>query len=164
MSKILVPDAPQLPIVERGHKKSGDVSAVAPKKQSLLDAAFLSRIYRSMAWFGAILIVLVALGIQTAPATISFASGILLAALLLRAQEIGVRALMRPSEQLGGFDARLILVFLLPLKFVLMAGALYALSYFRLVLPAFLAVGFFAGQLVIVAKVVGWAMTRNWKK
>ena len=164
MSKILVPDAPQIPTMERGHKKSGDVSAVAPKKQSPLDAAFLSRIYRSMFWFGAILVVLVALGIKSAPATISFASGVLLAALLLRAQEIGVRALMRPSEQLAGFDARLILVVLLPLKFIVMAGALYALNYFGLILPAFLAMGFFAGQLVIVAKVIGWAMTRHLKK
>ncbi|PQV64709.1 hypothetical protein B1R32_104208 [Abditibacterium utsteinense] len=163
MSKILVPDAPQLPISARGDKKSGNVSVVAPKSQSPLDAAFLSRIYRSMLWFGAILVILMALGFKTAPTVVSFASGVLLAALLLRAQEIGVRALMRPSEQLGGFDARLILVVLLPLKFVVMAGALYALDHFGLILPAFLAIGFFAGQCVIVAKVIGWAMTRKSK-
>lgn len=160
MSKILVPEAPQTQIPPRSIENSVPARMVAPK-MSALDAAFLARIYRSMAWFGAVLIVLVALGTQSTPVTASFASGILLAAFLLRAQEIGVRALLRPSEQLGGFDARLILIFALPLKFVLMAGALYALHYFGLILPALLALGFFAGQLVIVAKVIGWAMTRK---
>jgi hypothetical protein len=160
MSKILVPPAP---VAARGSENSGDVRASA-SKSSPLDAAFLSRIYRSMLWFGLVLTVLVGLGLKSAPATTSFAAGLVLAALLLRTQELAVRALMRPKEQLGGFDARLILVLLLPLKFVLMAVALFALNYFGLIQAAYLALGFFAGQLVIVAKVAGWMLARAAKK
>ncbi len=161
MSKILVPPAP---IAARESEKSGEAQASASKTSSPLDAAFLGRIYRSMLWFGAVLVVLVALGLKSAPATTSYAAGLVLAALLLRTQELAVRALMRPKEQLGGFDARLILVLLLPLKFVLMAAALFALNYFGLIQAAYLALGFFAGQLVIVAKVAGWMLARAAKK
>lgn len=156
MSKILVPEAP---VAAQNERKSGAVRASA-SKTSPLDAAFLSRIYRSMAWFGAILVALLAIGLRNAPVTVSFAGGIVLAALLLRTQEVAVRALMRPKEQLGGFDARLILVFALPLKFVVMGAALFALNYFGLIRAGFLALGFFAGQLVIVAKVAGWMIQR----
>jgi hypothetical protein len=161
MSKFLVPEAP---VASRQGKQLSDVRASASKTISPLDAAFLSRIYRSMAWFGVVLIVLTAFGLNSLPATSSFAAGIVLAALLLRTQELAVRALMRPKEQLGGFDARLILVLLLPLKFVLMAAALFALNYFGLIQAAYLALGFFAGQLVIVAKVAGWMLARAAKK
>ncbi len=160
MSKILVPEAPHLEVAARETDKVSGASAAQTKGFPALDAAFLGRIYRSMAWFGTVLIALLALGHKGVPATVSFAGGVLLAALLLRAQEIGVRSLMRPSEQLGGFDARLILVFLLPLKFVLMAGALFVLNAFGLIRPGFLALGFFAGQLVIVAKVAGLMVSR----
>lgn len=159
MSKITVPDAPHLD-TEREAEKLGEVRGAAPRRLPALDAAFLARIYRSMAWFGAILLVLLATGLKSAPATASVAGGLLLAALLLRAQEVSVRALMRPQEQLAGFDARLILAFLLPLKFVLMAAALFALNAFGLIRPEFLALGFFAGQTVIVGKVAGLMLSR----
>ncbi len=160
MSKILVPAAPDVEFSARASEKSGEARTSAPKAQSPLDAAFLARIYRSMAWFGAVLVVLAALGTKNGAIVASLASGLVLAALLLRAHEIGVRALMRPKEQLGGFDARLILALLLPLKFVLIVAVLAVLNGFGLILPAILALGFFAGQLVIVAKVVGWMLTR----
>lgn len=157
MSKILVPDAPQVHIPSRRAEKSngGRVVSTSP-----LDAAFLARIYRSMAWFGVVLTVLIALGFRDAALTASFAGGVLLAAFLLRAQEIGVRALMRPAAQMGGMDARLFMLFLLPIKFLLLIGALATLNYFGMIRPALLAAGFFAGQLVIVAKVVGWMLAR----
>lgn len=158
MSKILVPTAPN--IERAATEKSAEMRASASKIASPLDAAFLSRIYRSMLWFGAVLTILAAFGSQSGAVVASLVSGLVLAALLLRAHEIGVRALMRPQEQLGGFDARLILVLLLPLKFVLMVGALAALNHFGLILPAIVVLGFFAGQLVIVAKVAGWMLTR----
>ncbi len=160
MSKILVPEAPQIPIATREVEKSAGARVVASKPLSPLDAAFLARIYRSMAWFGAVLVVLVAFGLQSVPLAASFAGGVVLAAFLLRVQEIAVRAIMRPAQQMGGMDARLFLILLLPLKFVLMVAALAALNYFGMIRPAFLAIGFFAGQLVIVAKVVGWMMSR----
>lgn len=163
MSKILVPPAPQGELT-LGAEKSGDVRASASKTSSPLDAAFLGRIYRSMLWFGVVLTILAAYGLKSWPATTSFVAGIVLAAVLLRAQEIGVRALMRPAEKMGGMDARLFLVLLLPLKFVVMVVALATLNYFKLIAPAYLAIGFFAGQLVIVAKVVGWMMTRAAQK
>ncbi len=164
MSKIMVPEAPQLQIPVRATGKTDSVQSGTSKPLSPLDAAFLARIYRSMAWFGFVLVVLVALGLNSIPATASFAGGVILAAFLLRAQEVTVRAIMRPKQQLGGMDARLFLVFLLPLKLILMVAMLAMLNYFGMIRPAMLAVGFFAGQLVIVAKVVGWMMTRTTKK
>lgn len=160
MSKIMVPPAPQVEFKQGANEKSGDVRASASKTSSPLDAAFLHRIYRSMLWFGVVLTILAALGLKSWPTVSSLVAGMVLAAALLRVQEIGVRALMRPSEQLGGMDARLFLVLLLPLKFILMVVALGTLNYFHLILPGYLALGFFAGQLVIVAKVAGWMATR----
>lgn len=131
-------------------------AAPASKRATPLDAAFLSRVYRSMLWFGIVLTLLVALAQKEVAAATSFVGGMLLAALLLRAQEILVRGALRPKEQLGGMDARLIVVLALPLKFVLVAAALAGLNALGLIRPAMLAAGFFAAQLVIVAKVVGW--------
>jgi hypothetical protein len=135
---------------------SQETVASASKRATPLDAAFLSRVYRSMLWFGIVLTLLIALAQKEVAAVTSFVGGMLLAALLLRAQELLVRSALRPKEQLGGMDARLIVVLALPLKFVLVAAALAALNAFGLIRPAILALGFFAAQLVIVAKVVGW--------
>jgi hypothetical protein len=166
MSKILVPNPP-LPAGEV--KNENSVGASAPKskkdtpskKDSPLDAAFLGRIYRSMLWFGAFITILAALGLREGAAVSSIVAGMALAAVLLRAQEIGVRALMQPKEKMGGMDARLFMVILLPIKFLLIVVVLATLNYFKLIAPGYLALGFFVGQLVIVAKVVGWMMTRS---
>ncbi|HEX8464897.1 MAG TPA: hypothetical protein VF627_09805 [Abditibacterium sp.] len=160
MSKFSVPSAP---VSQLGGAKSGE-SAAASKTQSPLDAAFLSRIYRSMLWFGVVVTILAAFGSKSAAVTSSLVAGLVLAAVLLRAQEISVRALMRPAQQMGGMDARLFLVLLLPLKFILVVVVLATMNYFRLIEPAALALGFFAGQVVLVSKVAGWMLTRALKK
>lgn len=159
MSKIAVPAAPTVELKARD-EQSGEMRASASKTLSPLDAAFLSRVYRSMAWFGAVITVLAVVGTRSAPVVSSLLAGLVLAALLLRAQEVGVRTLMRPASQLGGLDARLILVLVLPLKFLVLGGALFALQSFGLIDPGVLALGFFAGQLVIVAKVAGLMLAR----
>jgi hypothetical protein len=164
MSKFAVPSAPHLEMEARTEKQSGDVRASASKTSSPLDAAFLGRIYRSMLWFGVVVTVLAAIASKNAAVVSSLVAGLVLAAVLLRAQEIGVRALMRPATQMGGMDARLFLVLLLPLKFILIVGMLAALNYFRLIQPIILTVGFFAGQVVIVGKLAGWMLVRATQK
>ena len=158
MSKTAVPSAPMGKIGANASEKA------RPKIGSPLDAAFLARIYRSMLWFGLVITILAAFGTKSAAIASSVVAGLFLAAALLRVQEIGVRALMRPAEQIGGFDARLLMVLLLPLKFVVIVAALVTLNYFKLIVPGALALGFFAGQLVIVAKVAGWMMVRAAQK
>jgi hypothetical protein len=161
MSKILVP-SPPLPASETTTKKTGGKSVT--EIGSPLDAAFISRIYRSMLWFGAVITVLTASGLRSPAAVSSIVAGLVLAAVLLRAQEIATRALLRPASKLGGMDAKLFMVLLLPVKFIVIVVALATLNYFKLIVPGYLALGFFAGQLVIVAKVFGWMIARATKK
>ena len=127
-----------------------------------IDAAFLKRTYRSMLWFGIAITVLAAFGWgQNFAATGSFIGGLILAATLLRVQEVSLRSILRPKEQLAGFDARLLVVMLLPLKFLAIGGVLWAADASGFLRPGPLALGFFAAQLVLVAKIAGWMMARR---
>ncbi|RYG69759.1 hypothetical protein EON80_09210 [bacterium] len=161
MSKFLVP-SPPIPASDMTTKKID--AASKPVIGSPLDDAFIARVYRSMLWFGAVITLLTAFGLRSAASVSSLVAGFVLAAALLRAQEIGTRALLRPKSQMGGMDARLFMVLLLPIKFILIVVALATLNYFKLIRPGYLALGFFLGQLVIVAKVIGWLITRAAKK
>lgn len=162
MSKTMVP-SPPLPT---GTTKDDTAAKAREVKsaQSPLDEAFIGRVYRSMLWFGAVITLLVALGLRDAAAVSSLVAGIVLAAVLLRSQEIGVRSLMRPSQQGAGIDPKLSMLLLLPIKFIGVVVALATLNYFKLIAPAYVAAGFFVGQLVLVAKIAGWVLTRNAKK
>ena len=132
----------------------------APAPTSPLDAAFIARVYRSMLWFGVVCTLLAAFAFQSGPALVSFVGGLVLAGLLLRGQEVAVRALLQPKEKMMGLDPRLAMVLLLPLKFVGVVAVLVAfmlLGWLRL-LP--LGLGFFAGQVVLIAKFAGWWLER----
>ena len=142
-------------------------NATRPKPQSPpdaptspLDAAFVARVYRSMLWFGLLCTLLAAFAFPTVAGTGSFIGGLLLAALLLRGQEVAVRTMLRPTDKMMGMDARLAMVLLLPLKFVAVVAALVAFNALGVLRPGPLALGFFAAQLVLVAKFIGWMMNR----
>lgn len=127
---------------------------------SPLDPGFVARVYRSMLWFGAVCTLLAAFAFPTVAGTGSFIGGLLLAALLLRGQEVGVRAMLRPADKMMGLDARLAMVLLLPLKFVAVVAALVFFNALGWLRPGPLALGFFAAQLVLIAKFIGWMMNR----
>lgn len=127
-----------------------------------LDVAFVARVYRSMLWFGLVCTLLAAFAFKGDVAnTGSFVGGLLLSALLLRSQEISVRALLQPREKMLGMDARLAMVLLLPVKFVAVVLALVVFNALGLLRPGPLALGFTAGMLVLVAKFVGWMLMRS---
>ena len=127
---------------------------------SPLEAAFIARVYRSMAWFGALCAVLAAWAFPDAPGLGSFVGGLVLAGAMLRVQEVGVRALLQPKDKLFGMDAKLAMVLLLPLKFVALVLALVFFNALGWLRPGPLALGFFAAQLVLVAKFFGWLLAR----
>lgn len=127
---------------------------------STLDAAFVARVYRSMLWFGIVCTALAAFKFQTAPGLGSFVGGLVLAALLLRGQEVAVRSMLQPKDKMMGMDARLAMLLLLPLKFVGVVAVLVFFNALGWLRPVPLALGFFAAQLVLVAKFVGWMLQR----
>lgn len=158
MSQFTVPSAPV----------PGYVSAVSssvktpesPLRRAQLDPAFIGRIYRSMLWFGLVMTLLLVPVWHSYGGTFSFAAGLVLAALLLRTQEVVVRAVLRTPTGAGGLDSRLLLVLLLPLKYLVVIAVLGVALAYHWLRPEALAAGFFAGQLVLVAKVIGW-MSQN---
>lgn len=132
----------------------------ASKAKSPFDAAFLRRVYRAMLVFGFVLALLTAFGSHSATATGSFVGGMLLAALLLRSQEIAVRGMLRPTSEIGGFDAKPWMLLALPLKFLGIGAVLWIANSQGWLRVAPFAVGFFAGQLVLLCQVAGWLLKR----
>lgn len=155
--KTLVPPAP---VAAQGDEKPNTYSS-APKVLSPFDAAFLQRVYRSMIIFGIPMTVLAAYGFHSAAGAGSFVAGMLLAALMLRGQEVAVRSMLRPASQTGGFDAKMLLVLLLPLKFIAIGALLWGANAMGLLKLAPFALGFFAAQLVLLCQVVGWLLSRS---
>ncbi len=143
------------------------VEATRPKPQaqanapaSPLDARFIARVYRSMLWFGLVCTAMAAFAFQDGPAIVSFVGGLILAAVLLRGQEVAVRSMLQPQDKMMGLDPRLAMVLLLPLKFVGVVAVLVAFNALGWLRPAPLALGFFAANLVLVAKFAGWMLAR----
>lgn len=133
----------------------------ASKFQSPFDAAFLRRVYRAMLVFGALLTLLVAFGAQSVPATGSFIGGMILAALMLRVQEVSIRSMLRPAQTKGGFDPKLALVLALPLKFIGIGALLWMVNSLGWLKLGPFALGFFVGQLVLLCQVAGWLLSRT---
>lgn len=157
--KTLVPPPPLFGAP--GEEKPKTQIQAAPKTQSPFDAAFLRRVYRAMLVFGALLTLLVAFGLKSVPATGSFVGGMILAALMLRAQEIAVRSMLRPATETGGFDTKLLMLLALPLKFLGIGTLLWLANSQDWLQIAPFAVGFFAGQLVLLCQVAGWLLKRS---
>ncbi len=152
---------PAPPVDAARPKPQSQAKAKANVPASPLDAAFVARVYRSLLWFGLVCTALAAFAFPTVAGTGSFAAGIVLAAVLLRSQEVSVRALLQPREKMMGMDARLAMVLLLPVKFVAVVLALVVFNALGLLRPGPLALGFFAGNLVLIAKFAGWMWMRS---
>ncbi len=132
-------------------------TSAASMQLAPLDAAFLGRTYVTTLWFGALMTLCVYGVTQSFVATLSFAGGTALGALLLKSQEIFVRRVIRPKDappyQL--WDARIPLAVLLPVKYILIGAAFgYLINHGLLHPPAF-ALGFMTEQVVIFSKVLG---------
>lgn len=151
---------PPAPVIAQGDEKP-KTSSSAPKVLSPFDAAFLRRVYRSMLLFGILMTVLAAYGFGTGTAAGSFVGGMLLAAVMLRGQEVAVRSMLRPASQTGGFDTKLLVVLLLPLKFIVIGGLLWGANAMNLLKLAPFALGFFAAQLILLCQVAGWLLSRS---
>ena len=155
MKNLTIPPAPIAATPPRAKPKLTQAAPTSP-----LDAAFIARVYRSMLWFGLICTFMAAFAFKTGPAVASFAGGLVLAAVLLRGQEVAVRSMLQPQEKMMGMDPRLAMVLLLPLKFVAVVAVLVAFNALGWLRPAPLALGFFAANLVLIAKFAGWMLTR----
>src|SRR3712207_1310259 len=129
----LVPPAPQpdfeLPATPTPGEKT--VNSASPKK---LDLNFISRIYPTLLWSGSILSLCAAPLWGNAVAAGSFAGGIALAGLLLKAQELVFRRLGRVSR--GQASAMAVLfIALAPLKLGVVIGLLWLLHNMGLIAP-----------------------------
>ncbi len=137
-----------------------NIIRTAPKASSLFDADFLRRVYRSMLLFGIVMTVLAAFAFPTAAGTGSFVGGMLLAAILLRAQEMSARSMLRPTSETGGLDAKLLMVLLLPLKFIAVGIVLWIANSAGVLKLAPFGLGFFAAQLILLCQVAGLLLRR----
>ena len=141
-----------------------NITRPAPKAISLFDAAFLRRVYRSMLLFGIAFTVLQSFGrgygFGTFAGTGSFIGGMLLAALLLRAQEMSVRSMLRPAKETGGIDAKLLIILLLPLKFIAVGALLWSANSAGVLKMAPFGLGFFVAQLILLCQVAGLLLRR----
>jgi hypothetical protein len=155
--KTLVPPPP----IASAHSVKSDEKSHKP--QGLLesfDAAFLARTYRSMLVFGLVTTMLAAFALRSMAGTGSFVGGLLLAALLLRVQESSVRTALKPGKDASDMAAKLLVVMLMPLKLLAVGVVLWLVNAqgWLQVLP--FTVGFFAAQLVILARIAGWLLFR----
>jgi hypothetical protein len=157
------PSIPPVPLAswEREAPRTTDnserVSSSASTSLAPLDAAFLSRTFGTIAWFGLVFSGLVYAATASISAALSSVAGAVLGALLLKSQEIIVRRILRPKSAPAyeGWDRRIPLWVLLPVKYVLVTLAMGLGFHFHLLLPAFVGAGFIAVQFVLTAKVAG---------
>ena len=157
MKNLTIPPAP---VGAARPKPQTQTPAKSGAPASPLDAKFVARVYRSMLWFGIVCTALAAFAFPSVAGVGSFVGGLVLSAVLLRLQEIGVRALLQPKEKMLGMDARLAMVLLLPLKFVGVAVFLVVFNAVGLLRAGPLALGFTAGMVVLLAKFAGWMLMR----
>lgn len=137
-----------------------NIIRTAPKGQSPFDAAFLRRVYRSMLLFGIVMTVLAGFAFPTAAGVGSFIGGMVLAAIMLRAQEVSVRSMLKPSSQTGGMEGKLLIVLLLPIKFLAIGALLWFVNSRGWLQLAPFGLGFFAAQLVLGCQVAGLLLRR----
>lgn len=146
-----------------GAKPAGASSSAVPKSLGL-DAAFLCRVHRTVLWFGAFAILLVALitAKQGRAPVLAFASGLGIGWALLGAQAFIVR------RTLSGGSARerqrkMLWWLLVPLKYLLVALLLGWLLNAAKLPATWLALGFGMVQLVLFCKVAGHVLNGSVK-
>ena len=148
--KTLVPPAPVASFAEKSDEKSSS----APKnKARKLDLALLPHLYAAILVGGLILTLAMIPVLGRGVPLASFGGGFLLAALLLKGQEFIFRQLV---ALLGGKKSPLGLLFVVfaPLKLAVVLVLLFVLKQHGLVAPVSLGLGFFLGQLLIVARLL----------
>ncbi|MBV9868295.1 MAG: hypothetical protein JO316_23315 [Abitibacteriaceae bacterium] len=171
MSKITIPAPPQ-PTLKNAAGGSDQTKSqrlrpqplvMASKPLAPLDAAFLSRTYGTMLWFGTLLALCAYTLTSSILITGSFAAGALLAALLLKSQELFVRRILRPKDSAPyqGWDARFPLAVLLPAKYILIGTAFALLISRHLLHPIGFTAGFMAVQTAIIAKIFGYMIVQR---
>ena len=149
--KVVVPPAP-VGFIE---KKPG-ISRLQRSLTEPFDSGFVGRITVSMLAVGALLMLGVLSATKSPLLASSVFAGILLGAGLLKSQELFVRKLLGPrARNEKSFASRLPLAIILPLKYIFIGAVLGILIDLGWLQPVALACGFIAGQIVIVAKVVG---------
>ncbi len=130
-----------------------------------LDAAFLCRLHVTVAWFGALSTLLVALstGPSGSKAWLSYAGGLLLSWALLGAQAFLVQKALGPGRS-GRRDARKMLWWLLvPVKYLGVAALLAWMLRSAGLFASWIALGFGVVQFLMAAKVVGLVLKRQMK-
>ena len=149
--KIQVPPAPVGEVRKKASPSSLKSSLMEP-----FDDGFVGRIMVSMLGFGALLMLGVLSATNSPLLAGSFFSGILLGVLLLKSHELVVRNILAPrAAKQSSFWSRLPLAVILPLKYIFIGSIMGILFESGWLQPPALACGFIAGQIVIVAKVVG---------
>lgn len=159
MRNILIPPAPTASAKSERDGASGNTLGVSLAGVSPLDAAFLKRVYISLLIVGALAMGWAFLARQSVPVLVSLGAGYLLAAFLLKIQEVTVRGLLRP----GGAEASLAkmgALLLMPVKFIGVAALLAGLNVAGLLAPAAMAIGFSVALAVVLAKLGGWFLMR----
>jgi len=149
--KVVVPSAP-VGVVEKKLAPSRlQSSLTAP-----FDSGFVNRIAVSMLAVGAVMLLGVLSATKSPLLASSVFAGILLGAVLLKSQELFVKKVLGPrAANETNFLARVPLGILLPLKYLFIGALLGIFVQSNWLQPVALACGFIAGQIVIVAKVVG---------
>jgi len=130
--------------------------ATAVEHVAPLDLAFLKRTYTTTLWLGG-LFALCAYGVfHSVVALGSFAGGVVLGALLLKAQESLVRRAFKPrGTTYRGWDSAIPLWIVVPLKYAAVGAAFSVLLSQQLLHGPALVMGLFMVQVVIVARLAG---------
>ncbi len=169
MKNVSLPAPPTASWDEKsGQEKTLLTASTAPNAQPL-DAAFLGRLYKTVAWcvvFGAVLVYLSfsSHGATIAAKwTVSFVCGALIGGLLLKSQEVVVTSalhLMQQANSIGKSASKLVWL-LVPLKYLLVTIVL-AVTIKSGWLNVFgVALGFFTVQLIITAKIIGLVLSKR---
>lgn len=123
---------------------------------SAFDVGFIGRIIASILAVGAFAMIVVVGATRSPVIAISVFLGFALNAVLLKSQELFVRRVMGPvSKSEKNLWLRAPLALVLILKYVVVGAVLGLGLEFNWIFPSALGAGFVAGQVVIVAKVIG---------
>jgi hypothetical protein len=150
--KVLVPPAP----VEVKAEKAQPSPRPRTSLTEAFDAGFVSRIIASILAVGAFVMLAVLSATKSPPVAVSVFGGFVLAAVLLKSQDLFVRRVLGPvSTSEKNLWMRAPLAVVLVFKYIVVGAVLGVGLEFGWLQPVALGVGFIAGQAVIVAKVIG---------
>jgi len=167
-----VPAPPQASFEKNSERERRDAAktgaatvgiSAASQRIAPLDAAFLGRVYRVNAIFGAILTTALGIWSGSVGAALSCAVGVTIGLLLLKTQELFVRRVIRPLTwpAYEGPDKKLPLWLIVPGKYALAAAAILLLRHTELLNYGAFAGGFAAVQMTLLSMALGRLMARR---